>query len=430
MRHIFSFLLIGTLFMVSFVSMNTTEAIPVFARKYETSCVTCHIGFPKLNSFGEAFRLNGFQYPKHDFDHVDDEPVSLGSEAYKRVFPNSVWPNDIPGTPPISFRVRSEFSYVDQAAVKTKFGQPSLILMTAGTLGENVGFYAGAHLFENGEVGSIDRAYLQLSNLFGSTLYHALSLRIGQFIPNIVPFANHRGLALTPYAFNTYSATSEGFEVGHAHGGESFGLETFQLGVEASGIINKRIKWGAGFVNGSGVTQESNTAKDGYLSASYKFGGMAYDGTVGAQDSKGRNWIDNSIALGSFAYFGSHENGGVTGPTDLRRERYGADFNILLNNSNLFGGWIRGRDEAIEGGLLVDKKYDLAFAELNQVFYPWLIGLARYERAKPVSTAAINRTVLGFTALYRANIKFVVETAFDPDDIEFSNLNISLDFAM
>ncbi|MCH9031414.1 MAG: hypothetical protein IIB00_04050, partial [candidate division Zixibacteria bacterium] len=268
MRHTLSFLLIGTLFMVSFVAMKTSEAIPVFARKYETSCVTCHTGFPKLNSFGEAFRLNGFQYPMDDIDQTKDEPVSLGSEAYKRVFPNSVWPNDIPGTPPIAFRVKSGFSYSDQDEIKSKFDQPSLILMTAGTLGENVGFYAGAHLFENGEVGSIDRAYLQLSNLFTPSLPdYALNLRIGQFIPNIVPFANHRGLALTPYGFNTYSALSEGFEVGHAHGGESFGIETFQLGVEVSGILKSRFRWGAGFVNGSGATEETNSAKDGYVRA-------------------------------------------------------------------------------------------------------------------------------------------------------------------
>lgn len=35
-----------------------TEAIPPFARKYQTSCQTCRVIVPKLNSFGEAFRLN------------------------------------------------------------------------------------------------------------------------------------------------------------------------------------------------------------------------------------------------------------------------------------------------------------------------------------------------------------------------------------
>ena len=35
-------------------------SLPAFARKYKTSCATCHVGFPKLNAFGEAFRRNGY----------------------------------------------------------------------------------------------------------------------------------------------------------------------------------------------------------------------------------------------------------------------------------------------------------------------------------------------------------------------------------
>ena len=431
MKHLVTILFIGALALVSFVSVRNTNAIPAFARKYETSCVTCHIGFPKLNSFGEMFRLNGFQFPEDDADQAKEEPVSLGSDAYKRVFPNSVWPNDIPGSPPISFRVSSGFTYDRDKEVKTFFSQPSLILMTAGTMGENIGFYAGAHLFEEGEIGSIDRAYIQISSLFSPALPDkSLNLRFGQFIPNVVPFANHRGLALTPYAFNTYSATSEGFEVGHAHGGESFGIETFQLGVELSGIIEKRFRWGAGFVNGSGAGEETNSAKDGYVRASYKFGGMAFDGSGGMTDQSGRNWVDNSLALGGFAYFGSYQNSDVAGPKDLRRERFGLDFSVLYGNTNLFGGWIRGRDESIEASALVDKKYDLGFAEVNQVVYPWLIGLMRYERAEPESAESLERVVTGFTALYRANIKFVAETAFDPSDIELTTINFKIDFAL
>ena len=105
-------------------------------------------------------------------------------------------------------------------------------------------------------------------------------------------------------------------------------------------------------------------------------------------------------------------------------------FNVLLGSTNLFGGWIRGRDETIEVSALVDKKYDLGFAEVNQVVYPWLIGLMRYERAEPDNAESLERVVTGFTALYRANIKFVAETAFDPSDIELSTFNFKVDFAL
>lgn len=413
------------------IMASDTSAIPAFARKYETSCVTCHTGYPKLNAFGEAYRLNGYQYPEDDEDQTKDEPISLGSEAYKRVFPNAVWPSHIPGTPPLAIRVGSGFNYDSNDEIKTSFLAPSLNLMAAGTMGENIGFYAGAHLFEEGEAGSIDRAFIQISNLFAPKLGdYALNLRIGQFIPNAVPFSNHRGLALTPYAFNTYSATSEGFTAGHAHGEDAFGIETFQLGVELSGIVKHRFRWGVGLVNGSGPSAETNSAKDGYFRAAYKYGGMGFDGSGGATDESGRNWVDNSITIGGFAYLSSGKNEGTTGPNDLKRDRIGIDINVWYANTNLFGGWIRGKDEVMEGTALVDMKYDLGFVEANQVVYPWLIALVRYERAEPEDKEAIDQIVGGFTALYRANIKLVVETVLDPDDLEFSNMNIKLDFAL
>src|SRR5579863_3198960 len=34
---------------------SRAEALPEWARKYKTSCVTCHEAFPSLNAVGEAF---------------------------------------------------------------------------------------------------------------------------------------------------------------------------------------------------------------------------------------------------------------------------------------------------------------------------------------------------------------------------------------
>jgi len=41
----------------------TSEAIPAFARKYDMSCTSCHTKPPRLNAFGEAFHMAGFQIP-------------------------------------------------------------------------------------------------------------------------------------------------------------------------------------------------------------------------------------------------------------------------------------------------------------------------------------------------------------------------------
>src|SRR3972149_2182124 len=78
------------------------EAIPVFARKYKTSCMTCHIAFPKLNPFGEAFRRNGYQIPEFDEKYIKEKPIRLGAPAWKEVWPEGVWPGELPVIPPIS----------------------------------------------------------------------------------------------------------------------------------------------------------------------------------------------------------------------------------------------------------------------------------------------------------------------------------------
>ena len=52
---------VGSVILV--LSADRSYGIPAFARKYKTSCATCHNGYPKLNAFGDAFRRNGYQFP-------------------------------------------------------------------------------------------------------------------------------------------------------------------------------------------------------------------------------------------------------------------------------------------------------------------------------------------------------------------------------
>ncbi len=80
--------------------MSTTppaSAIPVFARKYGTSCSTCHNNFPELNDFGWAFYKNGFKFPKDDETFVKEPPVLLGAKSTKG---GLSWQRDFPGRNP------------------------------------------------------------------------------------------------------------------------------------------------------------------------------------------------------------------------------------------------------------------------------------------------------------------------------------------
>ncbi len=74
---------LGAVSVAAWVALATlwpasAEAVPAFARKYQTSCQTCHIVFPKLNAFGEAFRLRGYRMPAETEDMVKQKPVSMG----------------------------------------------------------------------------------------------------------------------------------------------------------------------------------------------------------------------------------------------------------------------------------------------------------------------------------------------------------------
>ncbi|MBU0559726.1 MAG: hypothetical protein KJ799_09950 [Bacteroidetes bacterium] len=412
---------ISILFLILIGSLNYTEAIPSFARKYKTSCATCHAPYPKLNPFGEAFRQNGYRFPGGDEQFTKEEPVSIGSEAYKRVWPEAIWPSSLPGTSPVSFRTR--FNYTvdknDANELESTFNPPALQVIATGTFGDDVSFYVGAHLFEDGEVGSIDRAFIRLNDLFASSLEgNVLNLRIGQFIPDIVPFAtNHRGIYNTAFAFNTYSPLmGESFGGAHGHGNTPFGIEQFQLGAEVTGVITHSLKYTAGLVNGNFANADNNSKRDIYGRLSYKFGGLGYDGYTEDQSATS---YENSFALGVLTYSGI----GTESEVNYDITRFGVDFNLYLQKLNVFGGYITGIDGDEE------LNYNLFFAEATYEVYPWLFGSCRYEQASPEGLSTIKRATPNITALYIANVKFLVESRIDLDNPEFDNLFVGIDFA-
>src|SRR5271165_6947914 len=90
----------------TFVAPREAHAVPSFARKYQTSCQTCHTVYPVLNPFGEAFRRDGYRFPSQngsvDSDAEKANPIALGQEEYKKTFPDSVWPDKILEAVPLS----------------------------------------------------------------------------------------------------------------------------------------------------------------------------------------------------------------------------------------------------------------------------------------------------------------------------------------
>jgi hypothetical protein len=57
---------VGLVTLISITWVNTAQAIPAFARKYEKSCSSCHNAWPLLNKAGRTFKEAGYRFPSED----------------------------------------------------------------------------------------------------------------------------------------------------------------------------------------------------------------------------------------------------------------------------------------------------------------------------------------------------------------------------
>ncbi|MFQ5873607.1 MAG: hypothetical protein ACE5JL_07380 [Dehalococcoidia bacterium] len=418
----------------SFMASTKAQAIPVFARKYRTACTTCHIGFPKLTPFGEAFRRNGYQVPAVDEAFVKEEPVALGADAWKEVWPRGVWPGAIPGLPPMSLRVENALSIVREVEhqeenVRADFVFPEeLALLTGGTLGEDISFYGDIDLFDENEPGHIGRLFIQFDNLLDNWFPEYLfNLRVGQFEPGVLAFSNHRRLTLTPYLFNMFTIADNNFR-----------FEPAQQGFELNGTLWGRLGYAAGVVNGTGIGEgeffDDNSEKDGYGRIELKLFGTRLDGE---QDegpevlAQAENWRDDSIRIGAFIYAGEsnitphvevedhheeEEEAEAIEPEPFtdQFERVGGDVRLQVWNLDLFGAVLYGNNDDPDAERRRDRvNYVSWFGEVDWVVFPWMVAAFRWEEVDPDSGLADTKRAVGSLITYpRANIRMVFEGRF------------------
>jgi hypothetical protein len=410
----------------------SAEAIPAFARKYQTSCQTCHIAFPKLNPFGMAFRLRGYHLPDETEDLIKEKPISLGAPAYKKLWPQTVWPSDMPGTVPLSLGT----IFTDATERTTEEGESKTIkndlrfpeevaILSGGTLGESISFF-GEIVFasEIGEIGvELEHAQVNFNGPFGSG--HAFNVKVGRFMPEMTQSFSH-GSVLTTEG----PAALFGFVPISAHGGSEVGgeegagiaLPHTVDGLEAYGILGHRILYSVGFSNGLGPGPDSmdgNSAKDVFGRAAFKIGGLPWDGEGYVASDK--NWSELSMQVGVFGYRGNGKNiffsGGDEGNLleDRIFTRLGVDANLYIESLNLIAGYAHGEDEiANYVGTVSDVgkfRYNTWFIEGDYVLLPWLQPAVRYEWLDPGNKEApkFERIVPNVTALIRANVKAYLE---------------------
>lgn len=454
-------------FVVLAATASTAHAVPAFARKYQTSCQTCHIVFPKLNAFGEAFRLRGYRMPGETEELVKEKPVSLGAPAYKKLWPQAVWPGEISSSVPLAFNVQmadvntstlNDDGTVTSVKNDLQFPQEVSIFGT-GTLGEHLSYWTETVFAEKPD-GSVEVALEQARMGFDSPfgpedLFH---FRIGAFAPNL-----NDGLAGGIFVStdadidSVLSYSPIGVNGGTGLAGNvkpaPISLPKHLRGIEGYGIIKHRGLWVAGLANGVKASPtdttgrfDGNNAKDVYARFDYKIGGMGLDGDMGDKPIPEKNWRDNSLRLGVFTYRGDASGIPFSLTTDAGLQVNIEDTHYLrtgfyatwyLQDLNVFGAYLRGTDslntfDATTNRLLnaVSPDYHAWFTQADYLMYPWLQATARYETVTPAdpSVLSVRTGVFNVSALVRANVKALVEYQRDLRQGENHSLNALLKF--
>jgi hypothetical protein len=442
---------------------SSAYAVPAFARKYRTSCQTCHIVFPKLNAFGEAFRLRGYRMPGETEELVKEQPVSLGAPAYKKLWPKAVWPGEISSAVPLAVNIKladvNTSTLNDDGSVtsvKNDFQFPQEAnIFGAGTLGEHLSYLMEATFGENAD-GSVsaelEHARLQFDSPFGpEDLFH---FRIGKFAPNLADGFQEMWISTDAAIDSLFAYNPIGVNGGTGLAEDvtpaPISLPDRVRGIEGYGIVAHRALWVAGVSNGMGPGPDGrfdgNNAKDVYARFDYKVGGMGLDGYTGGAPVPDKNWRDNSVRVGVFAYRGdgsaidnpfTAEDGSSQSLQDLHFLRTGVYASAFYQDLNVFGAYLHGTDtlQAFADGVPIaasfEPDYKAWFAQADYLVYPWLQGTFRYEALTPGdrSVPMLKTGVFNVSALIRANVKAIVEYGQDLRESDNHSLNAVLRFA-
>ncbi len=414
-------------------------AIPAFARKYGTSCSTCHSNFPELNDFGEAFKKNGFKFPKDDETFSKQPPVLLGAPAQRQMFPKAVYPGEIPADLPIGFRYSGFASYNNRRPLnlgfvpRTDLFTPNTFtVIAAGSMGPDFSFWIDDDLSTGGEgsAGGLGDGYLKVNDL-GRVLKlpkDTLNVRFGQFELDL-PFSEAR--SINPSGYDVYDQASVAGPLGTTNNPLVFAEP--QRGIEFGGYPNDgNFTWSLSLTDGSNADVAARNSKDVYFRISQKFN-LERDPKVRREvQAAGLSGPHDhtSIRVGGFYYYGTNElnlDGSLFPGFGVLREpfyRAGADFRFKYRSFELYGLAMRGRDRNLipdpQTGILATGQpvtFNGGFVEAETWLFPWLVGIMRYDGVNShadflnaVSRLRTrNRYSPGLQMLLRSNIKVVYE---------------------
>jgi hypothetical protein len=280
---------------------RTARAIPAFARKYRVSCMQCHAPVPRLNSFGEAFAANGYEFavgePPRDTIATGDPllrlqndlPLAIRYDAYVQALTNPA----------------SNQNSID-------FQTPWVIkLLSGGQVTDKVSYYVYFLMTEGGAIEGLEDAWLQFTDIAGS----GVSLQVGQFQVSDPMFKRELRLE-----FEDYQAYR--VKVGLATADL-----TYERGVTAYWSPRAGTDLAFELVNGRGLNQASGSGQ--YDTDDAKNGVVRLSQDIG------------SFRVGAFGYRGREVGDGVRNTISM----WGPDMTIPLGSvGELNATWVQRKD--------------------------------------------------------------------------------------
>jgi hypothetical protein len=428
------------------------RAVPSFARKYQTSCQTCHTVYPVLNPFGEAFRRNGYRFPSQngslDSDAVKAAMIPLGQEEYEKTFPDSVWPDKIAEAVPLSvflnggLAVNMPSSAAENAAGNTFTWsgiEAEAHIFAAGAFNDSL-TYMTQLTFES-DFGSppgtfdIESAYLLWNDIVGPR--HLFNLWVGRlWAPQLTSFGLH-----SDYLNDTVMPGVSASGLYNPSATLTLGQGHYD-GAELNGIAGHRFGYSLGWVGSSTATGLSPpNAEDVYVHIGVKSGGVALDGEgkygPNVPDPR-KPWAEKSITIDAFGYHGltrlDNGTGTVAGGTavptrqDDRLNAVGVVAHGQWDSLIIMAGAQLERHDrpypgtaatALSNGTVIPGTPDLSNAtvlvqydEINYVVWPWFVPGVRAEltdaQVEGGSDAQLLRIIPGIAMLARPNIRVVL----------------------
>ncbi|MBI2944460.1 MAG: hypothetical protein HYY25_09670 [Candidatus Wallbacteria bacterium] len=436
--------------LIAAASAPDAAAMAQFSRLYKTSCATCHMVVPHLNSFGESFRRLGYHFPGDKDDEMRKvEGVEMGSEGVKQAYPQAIWPARIPGEVPVGFSVGHIFRYQRSVpGISPKPGQNLTFglvgdfaeMQLAGTLDENYTFMGQYVLGTSGV--SVLRSQFSVYDVFGAD--SGLNLKVGRFEPGVMEVSNFTRLTETGFL-----VLNPKLDQDKIVGDNTFSLELSQQGAELFGFLGDGgdTAYNLGVVEGRfAAPNAANNHKDVYLHVNHKFigdGGLGYhmDGTPATTQpvkmKPGRNvWGDaESATVGGFVYSGATTLDAATRQLDDFRI-LGGDAVYVRDRLKLHGVYTVRQHDLPDLGKTFDRSANIWSAEADWAWFPWLVTAVRYEtfdqdeRAGDVTTRDFRRIVHALQYVPRANINVtlgmdVVDRSYETGGFDLDNVTLA-----